>query len=957
MPSVSNCPACKEKITIPDGVADDAALRCPLCQAQFSLSDVVLTATAAPPAAVLVDTTFECAANDVEPEATESADATDEPAGNEDTVEESITAAEPEDSLAAEVESIRSKTEAFQGSADPAADDPSNLQVQADELALEAQALLAKVGQSTYEAKEAEAKAMALVTRAMGYRKSTGNALGTLADALDAVARSVEEKCETLTAELGEEPATLDNEQAEQSVADDEAPPSDSTEDAPNPFAFLQSPERDRDEEGIATHEEEPPVEEPEEAPAAEEPENPFAFLSEERSSEEQAETAVEEEGLVVDDSQPAVEEAEPAVKETDMFSFLAQVDQAAGEKADVAIGEQELTLEEPESMVADESAASVAAEDSAESKALADVSEVAEAEDKADPLELAAELPVETQAEETADAESLRIRLEALRAVANALRARAAELREEARSLLDASTEYAIQGEAGEGWGNTSWQPDSASAAVGGGAFSFEGGATSAGTSGRAARPGRRKKETSFFKELIGIVLGGAGGLLIAYYGLNFFGGKRFDFAKIYLPGIQHTVKHRPAWWPTWARFEGSEETLEGTGEEPVWEEATVAQPPAPAPVERKTKAAKKPKSSKPSKAAPELPTEPAFAAPPELPSQPDLMAPPELGPTPDLTPSPELTVSPDLAAPSEMSVSPDLPASSEMNISPDLATPSSVTLSPELMGTPQPKPSQPAVTNEEVRPDAVQAETVAPEKTQAKPVAPKQEEMKSAPARDEEATPAPAKETSQASESKPSATPVGYVDLKKRPKYAPQDLADAINGFPEVFGCPKCNSTGQVNDTVCPDCQGHPSVAYSEFCRLGEVLAFVDASQGEQLDAHKTEVRALLEKAGSKPELVKEIGGQAVGRLDDDSRSSPGILFAGTVVDTGAKGKLQAATVKLAGVERTIKLISPEPIDLAVKDRVMVLGCLVKNGSANHSDAAAPLFVWRGMVVKFSK
>jgi len=52
-----------------------------------------------------------------------------------------------------------------------------------------------------------------------------------------------------------------------------------------------------------------------------------------------------------------------------------------------------------------------------------------------------------------------------------------------------------------------------------------------------------------SFVKELLGIVLGGIGGLLIAYYALNWFGGPRYDFAKIPLPGIQHTYRHTPSW------------------------------------------------------------------------------------------------------------------------------------------------------------------------------------------------------------------------------------------------------------------------------------------------------------------------------------------------------------------------------------------------------------------------
>ncbi|MCL4192500.1 MAG: hypothetical protein KJZ87_12280 [Thermoguttaceae bacterium] len=63
--------------------------------------------------------------------------------------------------------------------------------------------------------------------------------------------------------------------------------------------------------------------------------------------------------------------------------------------------------------------------------------------------------------------------------------------------------------------------------------------------------RPSTRKREKSVVGELLGVVLGGATGLLIAYYGLNYFGGARFDFAEIYLPGVPHTYEHKPDWWP----------------------------------------------------------------------------------------------------------------------------------------------------------------------------------------------------------------------------------------------------------------------------------------------------------------------------------------------------------------------------------------------------------------------
>lgn len=921
MPSVSICPACKENIAIPDGVADDAALRCPLCQAQFSPGDVALAATPVPPMVVLVD-------------------APSEP-----------TAPESEDPLAAEVESLRSKTEAFQGSADPSSDDPANLQVQADQLGQEAQALLTHVGQWTYEAKEAEVKAMALVSRAMEYRKSTGNVLGSLADALEAVARSVEDKCDSLRTQLGESSAAVEDEPAEEPVQ--ESTPSDATDEAPNPFGFLQQSEPASEEEEVATHEEEPAS-----SATADDIPNPFAFLQQSEDGDKEE----GEEDLVVEET----EESPPAEEPNDPFAFLiadrgteeesesAEEGQVSEDEVNALASEQDLTLEESEPPAVEDAETAPEPLDSAPSEVSDDAPGIADTEDKDEQLELAVETPATEEAEEageTADVESLRTQLDTLLRVASALKAKAAELREEASSLFDESAEYTVQGEVEEGWGNSSWQPDGESAA----AFSFgEEGATPSGTSGRAVRPGRRKKETSFVKELIGIVLGGAGGLLIAYYGLNFFGGVRYDFAKIYLPGVKHTVKHQPAWWPTWARFEGSDDVQEETGAESTWEEATIAQPPAP--VEQKTpKASKAPKASQKaksgkqtpkqeSKRVPELPSEPAFAPPPELPSQPDLMTSPDLAPTSDLSAPPELSVSPDLSAPSEMSISPDLTA------------PSSVTLSPELMGMPSAKPEAPKEEPKAAPEEQEPAEPAPVMPEDEKPEAAEKETPKPAPAKDTSPKDAAAKDVSETPKPKASATSVSFVDLKQPPKYAAADLANALKEFPEDLGCPKCNSTGKVDDGVCPECQGQPPVAYSEFCRLGEMLAFVDP-QSESLDARQAEARQLLEKAGSNPGVVKEIGRLSVALLEDEERPAPGILFAGTVVEINGKGQLQAAKIKLAGVERTIKVVSKEPMELAAKDRVLVSGCLVKNGSANGADTAPALFVWRGLVVKFAK
>lgn len=81
--------------------------------------------------------------------------------------------------------------------------------------------------------------------------------------------------------------------------------------------------------------------------------------------------------------------------------------------------------------------------------------------------------------------------------------------------------------------------------------------------------RKGRPQK--SLLGEIVGIVLGGIGGLLIAYYALNFFGGKQYDFANIPLPGIPHTYHHAPDWMKSWLNrlSAGNERAGESTSPE----------------------------------------------------------------------------------------------------------------------------------------------------------------------------------------------------------------------------------------------------------------------------------------------------------------------------------------------------------------------------------------------------
>lgn len=328
-----------------------------------------------------------------------------------------------------------------------------------------------------------------------------------------------------------------------------------------------------------------------------------------------------------------------------------------------------------------------------------------------------------------------------------------------------------------------------------------------------------KKKKEKSFAREMVGIILGGVGGVLLAYYGLNFFGGPRFDFAEVYLPGIQHTVKHRPTWWPDWLSFESE-------------------------------------------------------------------------------------------------------PADEPLDIDSELGQ----------LDLPEPQTSAPRPAR-----DGNTARTDAP------------------PAADAVGPP------------QPPAVPAGFVSLTNPPSFQPDELGQALKAAHDAFGCPRCNSTGKVLENgaehECPDCQGHPPdgmtpAAYAKFCRLAEVIAFVETAPGGQLGARKTATANLLETVGRKPENVIEIGQLASSLLDQEDRQTSGILLSGTVKAVGEQGDVQTATVKLAGIDRHVTLAARHGTGLTVGDRVLVLGSLVAESpqpEVEH-DPAEPL-VWLGLCKRFEK
>lgn len=69
------------------------------------------------------------------------------------------------------------------------------------------------------------------------------------------------------------------------------------------------------------------------------------------------------------------------------------------------------------------------------------------------------------------------------------------------------------------------------------------------------AARQERRRKQKSGLRAIMGPVFGGIAGLVIAYYLLNWIRGEAGNFLEIPLPGVPHTYKHSPDWFPGWMK------------------------------------------------------------------------------------------------------------------------------------------------------------------------------------------------------------------------------------------------------------------------------------------------------------------------------------------------------------------------------------------------------------------
>lgn len=95
-----------------------------------------------------------------------------------------------------------------------------------------------------------------------------------------------------------------------------------------------------------------------------------------------------------------------------------------------------------------------------------------------------------------------------------------------------------------------------------------------------------RREKQKGGWRTLVGPVVGGIGGLVIAYYLLNFIRGEAGNFLKIPLPGVSHTYKYSPDWFPGFLQ-PSADDVSQAEGETIDFESIVI--PALPYPVDKK--------------------------------------------------------------------------------------------------------------------------------------------------------------------------------------------------------------------------------------------------------------------------------------------------------------------------------------------------------------------------------
>ena len=223
----------------------------------------------------------------------------------------------------------------------------------------------------------------------------------------------------------------------------------------------------------------------------------------------------------------------------------------------------------------------------------------------------------------------------------------------------------------------------------------------------------------------------------------------------------------------------------------------------------------------------------------------------------------------------------------------------------------------------------------------------------------------------------------PEGYVGPRYFVPYGFDDLTEALAAAGAAAACGHCRGTGFVTEitaipsgvreephvlqqasrrVLCDQCQGHAAArmtaaSYGRFCRLAEVATFVqvDAADGD-IGETKDALRLLLSRCAAVQQNLNTIGRLAGRRLEATGDESDGILLAGTVHETAGDGDVYLLRIVLFGLPKVVTVASARRSILGPKDRVVILGTVVRRPRENliGYDGRLPLIVWGGMPVR---
>ncbi len=496
MSSFSHCPQCQQPVAVPDAADPSARVRCPHCQAEFSLSDISADRTDGPPDVILVAPPPAepplVAGPSAETAAMETPLDKPSPAGPP-TIEASPETAQLEQEaldLAKEASALQDRAEGLQVTAHTSDPEPEAAAAQAEALDGEAEALAVKV-EAIADPAETLDEPTARPATVAGMYRAMGGALLATADALDAVADVIQHK----------------------SIASQPQVPHEHPLETPHELP-LETPPGDGAAHGEAGGMFDQALEiESEQTPVSELDSDLVAALLIGDHLDEKPKA--DEAPLPTSNAEPFLPVVEPAAMET----VSAVTDQPATEPVATEPVATEPAATEP---VATEPA----------------VTDQPTAEPAATVPATAAESPV-------VDASSLLLKAVNLRSKAEALRARGQGLLTRADALTVAPGAEFEAGEDGQGGedGDYEFHGDWAAAGLGPAAGGSAAAATAAGGTAMPfpLTPRKQKKPKSVVRELVAVVLGGLTALVLTFLVLNLF-SDQYEFG-IWPKGFRHLL------------------------------------------------------------------------------------------------------------------------------------------------------------------------------------------------------------------------------------------------------------------------------------------------------------------------------------------------------------------------------------------------------------------------------